>query len=47
MSRVEAEIREGIHSDQYVANVGVDLVGFEALLELLADGVLGEDLQRG
>lgn len=47
LSRVEAEIREWIDGDENVADVRVDLVGLVAFLELLADGIFGEDLQGG
>ena len=44
---VDADIAEGVDGDQDVANIGVDLAGPVALLQLRHDHLLRQPLQGG
>ena len=44
---IDVDVAEGVDCDQYISDVGVDLAGPVALLQLRHDHLLRQTLQRG
>uniref|UniRef100_A0A2M4D8A4 Putative secreted protein n=1 Tax=Anopheles darlingi TaxID=43151 RepID=A0A2M4D8A4_ANODA len=44
---VKPHLTKRIDRDQYITDVGIDLIRFEALLQLLHDRILRQHIQRG